>query len=99
MSKITPPAHPGEIIREDVLPELSMSEAEAAAQMKVDPKDLHAVLSGERPVTAEWALRFGKFCGNGAGLWMDMQAALDLWLVEKSIGKEIEAIPSHAPKA
>ncbi len=72
-----------------------MSEAEAAAQMKVDPKDLHAVLSGERPVTAEWALRFGKFCGNGPELWMDMQAALDLWRAEQRIGNEIKAIPDH----
>ena len=97
MPKTGPPTHPGEIIREDVLPALSLKEAEAAAEMKVDLKDLVAILNGERRVDAEWALRLGRFCGNGPSLWMDMQAAVDLWFAEQRIGKDLEAIPNHAP--
>ena len=97
MPKIGPPTHPGEIIREDVLPALSLKEAEAAAEMKVDLKDLVAILNGERRVDAEWALRLGRFCGNGPSLWMEMQAAVDLWFAKQRIGKDLEAIPNHAP--
>ncbi len=50
----------------------------------------------ELRVDAEWALRLGRFCGNGPELWMDMQAAFDLWLAEQRIGTEIESIPIHA---
>jgi antitoxin HigA-1 len=96
--KTLPPTHPGEIIRDDVLPALSLKESEAADQMKVKVEDLNAVLNGRARVDAEWALRFGQFCGNGPSLWMDMQAAIDVWLAEQRIGKELEAITSHAPK-
>jgi addiction module HigA family antidote len=66
--------------------------------MRVKVDDLREILWGKRPVDAEWALRFGRFCGNGPALWMDMQVALDLWLAEQRVGKELEAIPNHAPK-
>jgi addiction module HigA family antidote len=95
MSRSVPPTHPGEILREDVLPALDLSELAAATEMKVRVDDLREILWGKRPVDAEWALRLGRFCGNGPGFWMDMQAAADLWSAELRIGKELAAIPTH----
>src|ERR1700733_8473888 len=73
------PTHPGEMFRDIVLPELGLSVSEAARQLGVSRQTLHAVMSARSAVTAEMALRLGRFCGNGPGLWMRMQQAFDLW--------------------
>ena len=73
------PTHPGEILREDLLPALRLSVAEAARQLRVTRQTLHRILSGRSAVTPEMALRLGRFCGNGPDLWLRMQRAHDLW--------------------
>jgi len=57
--------HPGEVLREDVLPALDMSVTEAATAMMISRQTLHRVLAGKAAVSPEMALRLGKFCGNG----------------------------------
>jgi addiction module HigA family antidote len=89
------PTHPGEIIRDFVLPELKMSVSEAARQLGVTRQTLHAILSGRSAVTAEMALRLGRFCGNGPGLWMRMQQAFDLWQAENRLDGALDKIPIH----
>jgi antitoxin HigA-1 len=42
------------------------------------------------------ALRLGRFCGNGPGLWLRLQAAYDIWEARRALGKQLEKIPSHA---
>jgi len=56
---------------------------------------LHRILSGSMAVSPEMAVRLGKFCGNGAGLWSRMQAAYDLWHAEQRMQKEIKRIPTR----
>jgi addiction module HigA family antidote len=90
-----PPVHPGEILREDVLPALGLSVAEAAGELRVSRQTLHRILSGSMAVSPEMAVRLGKFCGNGAALWSRMQAACDLWHAEKRMQKEIKRIPTR----
>lgn len=90
------PTHPGEILREDVLPVLHLSVAEAARQLRVTRQRLHRILSGRSGVTAEMAVRLGKFCGNGPGLWLRMQQEHDLWHAEQRLHEELEKIPGHA---
>jgi addiction module HigA family antidote len=90
-----PPIHPGEILREDVLPALQLSVAEAARQLRVRRQRLHRVLAGRAPVSAEMALRLGRFCGNGPDLWLRMQQAHDLWHARERLGAELETIPEH----
>ncbi|MGH7340785.1 MAG: HigA family addiction module antitoxin [Candidatus Rokuibacteriota bacterium] len=91
-----PPTHPGEILRADVLPALNLSVAEAARQLRVTRQTLHRVLSGRSGVSAEMAMRLGKFCGNGPGLWLRMQQAHDLWHAEQRLREELDKIPGHA---
>jgi antitoxin HigA-1 len=90
------PAHPGEILREDVLPALHLTVAEAARQLLVSRQMLHSILSGRSAVSPEMAVRLGKFCGNGAGFWLRMQAAHDLWHAERKLRDEVRKIPQHA---
>jgi len=89
------PTHPGEILREDVLPSLGLSISEAARQLRVSRQTLHRILAGTSSVTPEMAVRLGKFCGNGPGLWLRMQEAFDLWHAERRLAKELEKIPAH----
>jgi antitoxin HigA-1 len=86
------PTHPGEVLREDVLPALGMSVTAAAAALNVTRQTLHRVLAGTTAVTPEMALRLGKLCGNGPGLWLRMQQAHDLWHAERRLSDELASI-------
>lgn len=86
------PTHPGDVLREDVLPALGMSVTDAAAALKVTRQTLHRVLAGTTAVTPEMALRLGKLCGNGPGLWLRMQQAHDLWHAERRLSDELASI-------
>lgn len=90
------PTHPGEILREDVLPALRLSVSEAARQLGVSRVTLHRILAGTHPVSAQMAVRLGKFCGNGPRLWLRMQAEHDLWKANAELAEELERIPARA---
>ncbi|CAN5339026.1 HigA family addiction module antitoxin [soil metagenome] len=87
-----PPSHPGEVLREDVLPALGMSVVAAASELRVSRQTLHRILAGRGAVTPEMALRLGKFCGNGPDLWLRMQEAYDLWHAGRALASELKAI-------
>jgi addiction module HigA family antidote len=90
------PVHPGAILREDVLPALNLTVAEAARQLGVSRQMLYSILAGRSAVSPEMAVRLGRFCGNGAGFWLRMQTAYDLWHAERKLRDEIEKIPENA---
>ena len=90
------PTHPGALLSEEVLPALDSSVADAARKLRVSRQTLHRVLSGKMAVTPEMAVRLGKFCGNGPGLWLRMQAAYDLWHAERRMKGELRRIPRAA---
>ena len=90
------PTHPGAILREDVLPRLNLSVSEAARLLRVTRQTLHRILAGRAAVTPEMAIRLGKFCGNGPGLWLRMQQAYDLWHAQRRLRAEVERIPTAA---
>lgn len=54
------------------------------------------LLAERSAVSPEMALRLGRFCGNGAGFWLRMQMAYDLWHAERKLRNEIQKIPEHA---
>lgn len=89
------PTHPGEILREDVLPSLGLSVTEAARQLRVTRQTLHRILAGKAGVSPEMAVRLGKFCGNGPAIWLRLQHAYDLWIAERALEDEVAKIPSH----
>jgi len=92
--KMRPP-HPGSILKLDVLPALDVSVVQAARELGVSRQLLHGILSQKLPVSAEMAVRLGKWCGNGAQIWIALQRDYDLWEAEQRIGKKIRAIPTR----
>lgn len=93
------PTHPGEMFRDIVLPEVRLSVSEAARQLGVSRQTLHSIMAGRSSVTAEMALRFGRFCGNGPGLWLRMQQSFDLWQAEQALEGKLESIPVYTVAA
>lgn len=89
------PAHPGEILREDVLPSLGLTVTEAARQLGVSRQMLHSILRERSAVSPEMAVRLGRFCGNGAAFWLRLQVAHDLWHAERKLRDEVRKIPEH----
>src|SRR5665647_3462790 len=79
------PTHPGAILREDVLPDLSMSVSAFARSLGVSRQTLHAVLAERSGISPEMALRLGALLGNGSQLWVGMQTKYDLWLAEEKL--------------
>lgn len=90
------PSHPGAILRDDILPALDLSVSEAARQLRVSRQILHSILAERSAVSPEMAVRLGRFCGNGSGLWLRMQVEYDLWHAERKLHDEVEQIPRHA---
>jgi addiction module HigA family antidote len=85
------PIHPGEILA-DELTELSTSAAELARQINVPANRISQILSGKRSITADTALRLGKWFGTGPRIWLNLQQAYDLDIAKLEIGSDLEVI-------
>lgn len=73
-----PPVHPGEIIKEDILPGSGMSVASAARAMAVSRQLLHDILAEKRPLSAVMCLKLARLFGGSPEVWMRLQATYDL---------------------
>jgi antitoxin HigA-1 len=89
-----PAMHPGELLREEILPALGRPRVEIARLLGVSRQTLHAVLAERAAVTPDMALRLGKLCGNGPELWLALQAHYDLERLRREKAAEIDAIPT-----
>lgn len=78
------PTHPGEVLREDVLPALHMSQTELAKRLGVSRLSVSELLLGKRALSADMAVRIGKLTNTTAESWLHMQAAVDLWELEQN---------------
>jgi antitoxin HigA-1 len=93
------PTHPGAVLRLDVLPTLRLPVTKVAAELGVSRQILHRILSQKAPVTAEMALRLGKYFGNGPDVWLNMQQNWDLWHARRKLGRTLERIPQPVQAA
>ncbi len=96
-----PPVHPGEILSEDFLIPMGISQYRLAKSIGVDPRRVHAICRGERSISAETAILLGKFFGTSAGLWMGLQAQYDLDVARDRLGipvDEKDRIPVTEPE-
>src|SRR5262244_2902586 len=89
-----PPMHPGELLREEILPALARPKTEIAKLLGVSRQTLYDILDERQPVTPMMALRLGKLCGNGPDLWLNLQKRYDLQRAEQQLGEKIKAIPT-----
>jgi antitoxin HigA-1 len=91
------PMHPGEHLREDILPALGKSKTEIAALLGVSRQTLYDVINEKQPVTANLAVRLGKLCGDGPDIWLRMQQIYDRQIAERELKDVIAKIPTlHA---
>jgi addiction module HigA family antidote len=77
------PTHPGAILREDILPELSITQAALANYLGVSRLTVSEILHEKRGISAEMAVRISKVIGGTPESWLHMQEAVDLWEVEQ----------------
>ncbi len=86
-----PPIHPGEFLAE-ILDEIRVSQAAFANAAGVSAMRISHIIAGSRPVTAELALRFGKVLGQSPEYWLNLQAAFDLAVARRQVGRELKAM-------
>lgn len=86
------PLHPGEALREDIIPALGTSKTEIARLLGISRQALYDILNEKAPVTAEMAVKLGKLCGNGPNLWINLQRNYDLWHAQRRI--DVSKIPT-----
>jgi addiction module HigA family antidote len=85
------PIHPGEILA-DELTELGISASELARQIKVPANRISKILSGKRSITADTALRLGRWFGTGPKIWLNLQQAYDLDVAALEMGSDLDII-------
>ena len=79
------PPHPGELLRDVVIPATGKTKTEIAAMLGISRQQLYDLLDEKRPVSPAVAVRLGKLFGNGSELWGNMQTAYDLWRAEREV--------------
>lgn len=79
------PTHPGEMLREDILPALGMTKVQIADALGISRQHLYDILGGKKPVSPEVAVRLGVAFGDGAEIWLRMQAAHDAWQAARKV--------------
>jgi len=88
------PTHPGEILREDVLPALGRPKSEIARLLEVSRQTLYDIIGEKQPVTPAMALRIGKLTGTSAESWVNMQCSYDLQVEAEKAADVLARIPT-----
>ncbi len=86
------PIHPGEILREDFLPEYGLSVTALAESAGVSRQSINELLRERRALSPEMALRLGKLFGNSPEFWLNLQRNVDLWDAARGLRSEISHI-------
>jgi len=85
-----PPIHPGEILLEEFLKPMDISQYRLAKDISVDPRRINEIVHGKRAISADTALRLGRFFGTSARFWLNLQSHYDLELEEMELGDRLE---------
>lgn len=91
-----PSVHPGEILSEEFLSPLGMSARSLAAEINVTPARVSEIIAGRRGVTADTALRLGRYFGTSAQLWLNLQSNYDLETATRELADSIGHIRPRA---
>ncbi|MCY4530086.1 MAG: HigA family addiction module antitoxin [Chloroflexi bacterium] len=91
-----PPIHPGEILNEEFLLPLNITQYRLAKEIGVDARRIHSIVRGERAITAETALLFSRFFDNSAEFWMGLQSQYDLEVAEDRLSQRLSRVPVHS---
>jgi|SRR5438552_67397 len=84
------PIHPGEVLLEDFLKPLGLSQYRLAKGLSVPPRRINEIVLGKRGITADTALRLGRFFGTSDRFWLNLQTAFDLDIERDRLGGRLE---------
>ena len=92
------PTHPGVVLAEDVMPDLrrNLTVGEIASMLGVSRQHLYKVMAGQMPITPDVAARLGKLVGDGAGIWLRLQARYDTWEATHRLRAVLQRIPTQS---
>ena len=98
-----PPIHPGEILREEFMKPLELSQNALARALRVPPRRINEIVQEKRAITADTALRLSRFLGTTAELWTGLQADYDLRLAryekQQQIDRDVKPLAKWQPAA
>ncbi len=86
------PTHPGEMLREDFLPDYGLTASGLAEALGVSRQTINELLRGRRAVSPDMALRLSRLFGNTPEFWLNAQRAVDLWAAAQAIKTEVKRI-------
>jgi addiction module HigA family antidote len=86
------PTHPGEMLREDFLPDYALTATGLAEALGVSRQSVNELLRARRAVSPEMALRLGRLFGNSPEFWLNVQRAVDLWNAAQNVKGEVARI-------
>lgn len=89
-SKLLANITPGEILDEDFLKPLGLSQYRLALDIGVPPRRINEIVKGQRAVTADTALRLGRYFNMSAQYWLNLQSHYDLEVEQERMGKKLE---------
>ncbi len=84
-----PPVHPGEILLEEFMKPLGLSQYRLAKAMNVYPRKINEIIQGKRSITADTALRLALFFGTSPEVWINLQAHYDLELAKDALAETV----------
>ena len=84
------PIHPGEVLLEEFIKPMNLSQNRLAIDIGVDARRINEIVLGKRAVTADTALRLARFFGNSPQFWLGLQTQYDLDITEDQLGKRLE---------
>lgn len=89
-TKKTPPIHPGEILMEEFLVPLGISQYRLAKDISVPPRRINEIVHGKRGITADTALRLGRFFAMSPQFWLNLQGRYDLEVAEDTLKDKLD---------
>src|SRR5512139_1338569 len=89
MDKSLSPIHPGEVLLEDFMKPLSLTQYRLAKDIGVTPIRISQIVNGQRAITVDTALRLARYFGTSAAVWLRLQVRYDLEVAERELGKRI----------
>jgi addiction module HigA family antidote len=84
-----PPVHPGEILQEEFLSPLGVSQYRLAKEMSVPPRRINEIVRGSRSISADTALRLARYFGTSERFWLNLQARYDLEVEKDRLGDRL----------
>lgn len=90
-TKTLAPIHPGEVLLEEFLEPMGISQYRLAKDISVPPRRINEIVHGKRAVTADTALRLSRYFGTSERFWLNLQASFDLDIQRDKLGDRLEA--------